>query len=193
MDFKIYKNILRKPALWMASAMLLITLVGMVIILTINLSKNAMITLSSEFILNNVLLYFMVWISCLSRSTSKLLLNETIIKNEKEIVQGNNFQISLYTHFFISIIGIVIFFVELICYKQVNKISFSEASINSIALFIPLFVINIVFMYIFYLILVFLMNQDVELKNSSLKSYVQKVHMQVVEEQQVQVNEDEQE
>lgn len=170
MDFKIVKPLLRKNLLWMGSVIFSVIVIGLIIVLTIPLSKNNKIVYASQITLNFLLIYFVTCILNMSKTMVSLFTDihkETDLETKEVFLSVKS---SRYQHIFIVILVVAVFFIQIASSVTILKLSFESVFRKTWWVYLIIALINLVYLYLFFGINVYLLDNSSEFKNAYLDS-----------------------
>lgn len=170
MDFKIVKPLLRKNLLWMGSVIFSVIVIGLIIVLTIPLSKNNKIVYASQITLNFLLIYFVTCILNMSKTMVSLFTDihkETDLETKEVFLSVKS---SRYQHIFIVILVVAVFFIQIASSVTILKLSFESVFKKTWWVYLIIALINLVYLYLFFGINVYLLDNSSEFKNAYLDS-----------------------
>ncbi|WP_342258662.1 hypothetical protein [Spiroplasma endosymbiont of Dioctria linearis] len=170
MDFKIIKKDLRKPILWFASLTLSFMVISSIIILSIgSLELRKKISLFCQINLNFLLVYIVCLLTNLSKISISLFYNIEVVTN----LETNEKDIKILKTRFVTIFTIIFtigaFFIELTSGSIIDKVSWTQKASESWWIYFILFIINFIYLYLFFEINKYLITQNLEFKNSYLE------------------------
>ncbi|AHI52437.1 hypothetical protein [Spiroplasma culicicola] len=167
MDFKKVKPLLKKPVLWTGSIIFGLIMISLIIILTLPLEKNQKIIISCQITLNFLLVYLIACILGNKRSSISLFTDILVFEDEQK-QESIEVKPSRYLHIFINIFTIACFFIHLTSGSMIGEISFAQYAAQKWWLFLIVYLINTIFLYLYFYILIYLLNESKEFKDEYL-------------------------
>ncbi|ALD65994.1 hypothetical protein [Spiroplasma cantharicola] len=170
MDFKIIKKDLRKPILWFASLTLSFMVISSIIILSMSgLELRKKISLFCQFNLNFLLVYMVCLLTNLSKISISLFYNIEVITNTETDDKEIRILKSRFVSIFITIFSIGAFFIEMTSGSVINQVSWVQNASETWWIYLIIFIINVIYLYLFFEINKYLISQNEEFRNQYLE------------------------
>ncbi|WP_338985249.1 hypothetical protein [Spiroplasma endosymbiont of Diplazon laetatorius] len=169
MDFQIIKKDLRKPILWFGSITLSLIVISSIILLSLPLKTDLKITLTSQIILNFALVYLACLITNMSKTSVSIFYNMEVITNLETKEKSLEIIRNRFVIIFITVFSIGTFFIELTSGSLISKVSWTENAKGTWWVFLIIFLINYIYLYLFFEVTRYLLAQNEDFKKSYLE------------------------
>ncbi|AXK50759.1 hypothetical protein [Spiroplasma alleghenense] len=169
MDIGKFRKITKKPVLWIGAINVIILLIALPVILTIELSLIMKITITSQFILDLVLINSVIGVLNFGKTPIALLYETHFdVEVDTDSAKSVEFKKSRYCYWITSILPIVTFFIIVSSTTMANNINFGEGFKVAWGPALILALINFTLLLLNFSLTVYLLNTNEEIIKTTL-------------------------
>lgn len=158
----------------MGSVIFAIILIALIIVFALPLNKEGKIIWSSQLVLDFTLIYLIACVVNMSKTSTSVFLDIVVEKDESGEINSISVKFSRYIHIFINLLTIITFFIQLTSANSIFKdLTFSQVAQKYWWVYICVYLINTIFLYTFFAITSYLLNQHEQFKEEYKTFYLE--------------------
>ncbi|AHI53488.1 hypothetical protein SSABA_v1c00760 [Spiroplasma sabaudiense Ar-1343] len=170
MEIQKFRKITKKPVLWIGAINAFILIMALTIILNINFSLITKITLTSQFVLDLIIINSVIGILNFGKTSISFLYESHFeVNTENNQAKSVEFKTSKYCHVLAITISIVSFFIIVASTSIAKGFNIQDSFRVAWAPALILGSINISLLYLNFFMTTYLLNSSEEIKKSALK------------------------